>query len=95
MEPPARLAQAMLHADEIIIHKMGAIILQGFGRYRMYYKEGIDKLGLDVHVFKVGTYKSATEPYLRDDMSEYAKEAVRSNPSRSASSVTASTFPSP
>ncbi len=41
----------------------------------MYYKEGIDKLGLDVHIFKVGTYKSAVEPYLRDDMSEYAKEA--------------------
>ena len=63
------------HADEIIIHKMGAVILQGYGRYRMYYKEGIDKLGLDVHIFKVGTYKSATEPYLRNDMSEYAKEA--------------------
>jgi len=63
------------HADEIITHSMGAVILEGFGRYRMYYKEGIDKLGLDVHIFKVGTYKSAVEPYLRDDMSEYAKEA--------------------
>jgi len=63
------------HADEIITHKMGAIILEGFGRYRMYYKEGIDKLGLDVHIFKVGTYKSAVEPYLRNDMSEYAREA--------------------
>lgn len=63
------------HADEIIMHKMGAIILEGFGRYRMYYKEGIDKLGLDVHIFKVGTYKSAVEPYLRNDMSEYAREA--------------------
>ncbi len=62
-------------ADEIVMHKMGAVVLEGFGRYRMYYKEGIDKLGLDVHVFKVGTYKSATEPYLRDDMSEYAREA--------------------
>jgi protease-4 len=63
------------HADEIITHSMGAIVLEGFGRYRMYYKEGIDKLGLDVHIFKVGTYKSAVEPYLRDDMSEFAKEA--------------------
>jgi protease-4 len=63
------------HADEVIIHKMGAVIIQGFGRYRMYYKEGIDKLGLDVHIFKVGTYKSAVEPYLRDDMSEFAREA--------------------
>lgn len=64
-------------ADEILIHKMGGVILQGMGRYRMYYKEGIDKLGLDVHVFKVGTYKSAVEPYLLDGMSDYAKEADR------------------
>lgn len=63
------------HADEIITHKMGGIMLEGFGRYRMYYKEGIDKLGLDVHIFKVGTFKSAVEPFLRNDMSEYAKEA--------------------
>ncbi len=63
------------YADEIITHEMGAIILEGFGRYRMYYKEGIDKLSLDVHIFKVGTYKSAVEPYLRNDMSEYAREA--------------------
>ncbi len=63
------------HADEILTHTMGAVILEGFGRYRMYYKEGIDKLGLDVHIFKVGTYKSAVEPYLLDGMSDYAKEA--------------------
>jgi len=62
-------------ADEIIINKMGSVMLEGFGRYRMYYKDGIDKYGLDVHIFKVGTYKSAVEPYLRNDMSEYAREA--------------------
>ena len=56
------------HADEIITHEMGAVVLEGYGRYRMYYKEGIDKLGLDVHIFKVGTYKSAVEPFLRNDM---------------------------
>ena len=65
------------HADQIIAHKMGGVSLEGFGRYRMYYKEGIDKLGLDVHVFKVGTFKSAVEPYLHNEMSEYAKEANR------------------
>ncbi len=63
------------HADEIITHSMGGIMLEGYGRYRTFYKEGIDKLGLDVHIFKVGTFKSAVEPYMRDDMSEYAKEA--------------------
>lgn len=65
------------HADEIIIHKFGAVVLQGFGRYRMYYKEGIDKLGLDVHIWRVGTYKSAAEPLLLNGMSDEAKEANR------------------
>ncbi|MEM9303362.1 MAG: signal peptide peptidase SppA [Pseudomonadota bacterium] len=63
------------HADEVLMHKMGAVIIEGMGRYRTYYKEGIDKLGLDVHVFKVGTYKSAVEPYLLDGMSDAAREA--------------------
>jgi protease-4 len=62
-------------ADEILIHKMGGVVLQGFGRYKMYYKDGIDRLGLDVHIFRVGEYKSAVEPYLRNDMSPEAKEA--------------------
>lgn len=64
-------------ADEIIMNKMGAVILQGMGRYRMYYREGIDKLGLDINVFKVGTFKSAVEPYLLDGMSDAAREANR------------------
>jgi len=63
------------NADEILVHKMGGIVLQGFGRYKMYYKDGIDRLGLDVHVFRVGEYKSYAEPYLRNDMSPEAKEA--------------------
>jgi len=63
------------HADEVLIHEMGGVVLQGYGRYKMYYKEGIDKLGLDVHVFRVGTYKSYVEPYIRNDMSPEAREA--------------------
>jgi protease-4 len=63
------------HADEVIMNKIGGVALEGFGRYKMYFKEGIDKLGLDFNVFKVGTYKTAVEPLLRNDMSEYAKEA--------------------
>jgi protease-4 len=62
-------------ADEVLMHKMGGVLLQGFGRYKMYYKDGIDRLGLDVNIFRVGEYKSAVEPYLRDDMSPEAKEA--------------------
>jgi protease-4 len=63
------------NADEILVNKMGGVVLEGFGRYKMYYKEGIDRLGLDVHVFRVGEFKSAVEPYLRNDMSKEAKEA--------------------
>lgn len=62
-------------ADEVIMNKMGAIMIEGMGRYRMYYREGIEKLGLDINVFKVGTFKSAVEPYLLDGMSEAAREA--------------------
>ncbi len=62
-------------ADEIYMHEMGMLILEGFGRYRTYYKEGLDKLKVDVHIFKVGTFKSAVEPYMRDNMSDAAKEA--------------------
>jgi protease-4 len=62
-------------ADEVYMHPMGLMMLEGFSRYRMYYKEGIDKLGLDWNVFKVGEYKSAVEPYLRNGMSDEAKEA--------------------
>ena len=61
-------------ADEVYLHPQGALLLTGFGRWRNYYKEGLDRLGVEVHVFRVGQYKSAVEPYLRDDMSAEAKE---------------------
>jgi protease IV len=63
------------HADRLYLSPMGAILLNGFGLYRMYYKAALDKLQIKFHVFKVGTYKSALEPVTRDSMSEYAKEA--------------------
>ncbi len=62
-------------ADEIFLHPAGMVLIEGFGRYRTYYREGIDRLGISWHVFRVGEYKSAVEPYLRDDMSPEAKEA--------------------
>lgn len=62
-------------ADEIWLNPEGFLMLEGFGRYRSYYKEGLDKLGVDVNLFKVGTYKSAAEPFIRNDMSEASREA--------------------
>lgn len=63
-------------ADEIYLDPMGGLILEGLGRYRQYYREGLqDKLGVDVHLFRVGEYKSAAEPYILDAASPEAKQA--------------------
>lgn len=63
-------------ANEVYLDPMGGVILEGLGRYRQYYRQGLqDKLGVDVHVFKVGEYKSAVEPYVLDAASPEAKEA--------------------
>jgi protease-4 len=62
-------------ADEIILDPQAFMFFQGYGSYRNYFKEGLDKLSIDVHLFRVGEYKSAAEPYIRNDMSTEAKEA--------------------
>jgi len=62
-------------ADEIYMHEMGLVMLPGYGRYRTYFKDGLDRLEVDVNIFRVGEYKSAVEPFLRNDMSDEAKEA--------------------
>mgnify|MGYP000754810741 CR=1 FL=1 len=63
------------YADEIWLNPKGWMLLDGYGRYQMYYKSALEKLSISQHVFRVGTYKSAVEPYIRDNMSEAAKEA--------------------
>jgi len=63
-------------ADEVYLDPMGGVVLEGLGRYRQYFRAGLqDKLGVDVHLFKVGEYKSAAEPYVLDAASPQAKEA--------------------
>ena len=71
-KPQYYLASA---ADEIYLHEMGLVLLDGYGRFRSYYKEGLDRAEIDWNVFRVGEYKSAVEPFLRDGMSDQAKEA--------------------
>jgi len=63
------------HADEIYMHDKGSLVLVGYGSYDAYMKSFLDKLLITPHVFRVGTYKAAVEPFLRDDMSPEAKEA--------------------
>jgi protease IV len=63
-------------ANEIYLDPMGGMLMEGLGRYRQYFREGLqDKLGVDVHLFKVGEYKSAAEPYVLDAASPESKEA--------------------
>ncbi|MEO6137627.1 MAG: signal peptide peptidase SppA [Luteimonas sp.] len=63
-------------ANEVYLDPMGSLLLEGLGRYRQYYREGLqDKLGVDVHLFRVGEYKSAAEPYILDAASPASKEA--------------------
>ncbi|MBB1415917.1 signal peptide peptidase SppA [Pseudoalteromonas sp. SG44-1] len=63
------------HADEISMHPYGGVEIQGFGMYPLYFKDALEKLGITQHIFRVGTFKSAVEPFIRNDMSDAAKEA--------------------
>lgn len=65
-------------ADEIHLNPMGMVLITGYGAYRSYFKEGADKLGINFHIFKVGDYKDAVEPFIRNDMSEYSKQQTLS-----------------
>jgi len=63
-------------ADEVYLDPQGEVMLLGLSGYRQFYREGLqDKLGIDMHLFKVGEYKSAAEPFIRDDASPESKEA--------------------
>jgi len=63
-------------ADEVYLDPMGSLLLEGMARYRQYFRTGLqDKLGVDVHLFRVGEFKSAAEPYILDAASPEAKEA--------------------
>ncbi len=64
-------------ADEISVDPLGGVDLEGLSSYQNYFKDALDKLGVKVNVFRVGEYKSAVEPFLRNDMSEEAKAANR------------------
>ncbi len=62
-------------ANDIWLNPEGFMLLDGYGRYRMFFKSALDKLAINQHIFRVGTFKSAVEPYMRDNMSTEAKEA--------------------
>ncbi|WP_394127786.1 signal peptide peptidase SppA [Vibrio hepatarius] len=64
------------YADKIYLAPDGAVMLKGYSAYSLYYKTLLEKLDVNTHVFRVGTYKSAIEPFIRDGMSDPAKESA-------------------
>lgn len=56
-------------ADEVYLDPFGFVLLDGYDRYRMFFKDALDKLGVDMHLFRAGKFKSAAETYTRHDMS--------------------------
>jgi protease IV len=63
------------HANQILLDPQGSVLLEGFANYRSYYRDALDQLGVDVHLIRVGQYKSAGEPYILNRASDAAKEA--------------------
>ena len=62
------------HADEIYLDPMGAAYVDGYANYGIFVKDALDKLSIDVNIFRVGQYKSAVETFSRNDMSPAERE---------------------
>ena len=65
------------HASEVWMNPLGGAVVAGPGGHRLYYKGLIDRLNVNARVYRVGTYKSAVEPYTQTGMSEPARENAR------------------
>ncbi|UPW20436.1 signal peptide peptidase SppA [Agarivorans sp. TSD2052] len=62
------------YADQLLLNPKGAVLIRGMNSRRLFYKDAIDKLDVTTHIFRVGTHKSFVEPYIRNDMSDEAKQ---------------------
>lgn len=69
--------QLAAHASEIWMSSYGQAVITGPGGSNLYFKDLLDQLGAKAHIYRVGTFKSAVEPFMRNDMSPEAKEAAR------------------
>jgi len=65
------------YADKIYVNPLGGVAITGYGIFQTYFKSLLDKTKINFHVFRVGDYKSAVEPFVRDSMSPEAREANR------------------
>ncbi len=63
------------HGSEVWVDPLGGAVVEGFGRQQLYFASLLEKLKITAHVFRVGTFKDAVEPYFRDSMSEESRQA--------------------
>ena len=63
------------HADRILLDPQGGVLITGLSNYRLFYKDLLDKLGVNVYLFRVGQFKSAAEPFILDHASPESKQA--------------------
>ena len=69
--------QLAAHASEIWVDPIGGAMISGPGGSNLYFKELLDRLGVTANVYRVGTFKSAVEPFIRSDQSPEAEAAAR------------------
>lgn len=69
--------QLAAHATQIWMDPLGGALVTGPGGSQPYYKGLLDQLGIKANIYRVGTYKSAVEPYIRSDQSPESKEAIK------------------
>jgi protease-4 len=62
-------------ADEVLLHPMGSVLIEGYGRLRSYYRDALDRLGVAANVIRVGKYKNFGEPYFANGPSPESTEA--------------------
>jgi protease IV len=62
------------YADKVLVNPMGGVDMHGIGVYRLYFKDAVEKLEINYNVFKIGSYKSALEPFTRNSMSPADKQ---------------------
>lgn len=67
--------QIAAQADEVWLNPLGAVVIAGPGGSNLYYGRLLERLGITANIYRVGTFKSATEPYARNDMSPEARQA--------------------
>src|SRR5690606_18131756 len=61
------------YADTVYLHPMGQLLLPGFGGSQLFFADLLDRLGVNVHIFRVGTHKAAVEPFMLNSMSEESR----------------------